>query len=83
MTASPLLHNEAIELIRSLIDQVMLLPLDGRLEISLRGELAGILALCETARKTKPGTVSGAGLAEQLVLVTGTRCEYGSRFDAN
>ena len=51
------------------------MPAGDRLEISLRGELAGILALCDGARKTKPGTVSGVGLAEQLVMVAGTGFE--------
>ena len=69
----PRLHDEAVELIRSLIDQVVLMPDGERLDISLKGELAGILALCNGARKTKPGTVSGVGLAEQLVMVAGTR----------
>ena len=38
------------------------MPVDGRLEISLKGELAGILALCDTAGKTKPEQLSGPGL---------------------
>jgi site-specific DNA recombinase len=62
---------EAMDLIRSLVDAIVLTPEDGKLRIDLRGELAGILALC--ADKRKPGSVSGVGLAEQVKLVAGAR----------
>jgi hypothetical protein len=60
-----------MDLIRSLVDAIVLTPEDGKLRIDLRGELAGILALC--ADKRKPGSVSGTGLAEQVKLVAGAR----------
>jgi site-specific DNA recombinase len=58
---------EAMDLIRSLVDEIVLTPEQGELRIDLRGEFAGILALC--ADKRKPGSVSGAGLAEQVKMV--------------
>jgi site-specific DNA recombinase len=64
---------EAMDLIRSLVDAIVLTPEDGKLRIDLRGELAGILALC--ADKRKPGSVSGTGLAEQVKLVAGAGFE--------
>ena len=68
----PVLRDDAHDLIRALIDQVVLMPLEGRLEIEIKGELAGILQLCDGARKAKPGTVFGAGPAKQLKMVAGT-----------
>jgi len=59
--------------VSSLIDQVVLVPAGKALEIEIKGELAGILELCAGARKEKPGTVSSAGLAEQLKMVAGAR----------
>ena len=50
------------ELIRSLIQEIRLIPEDGRLRVELKGELAGILALADS---TKPGS-KAAGLAEAL-----------------
>jgi len=70
---NPEARDEAFELIRSLIDQVVLVPAGKALEIEIKGELAGILELCAGARKEKPGTVSSAGLAEQLKMVAGAR----------
>jgi site-specific DNA recombinase len=42
--------REAFQLIRGLIDVVVLTPLDGKLEIELQGDLAGILALSEAGK---------------------------------
>ena len=63
---------EAFELIRSLIEAVVLVPTQTAFEIEVRGELAGILDLCQTGKKNKPGSISGTGLAEQLKVVAGT-----------
>ena len=68
-------REEAFELIRGLIDQIVLTPAKGQLEIEIKGQLAAILELCDGARKAKPGTVSGAGLAEQLKMVAGVGFE--------
>lgn len=67
----PATRAEAFELIRSLIDEIRLVPDDGELRIELKGELAGILALA--AGSKKPGNLSAAGLAEQIKMVAGTR----------
>ena len=68
-------REEAFELIRGLIDQIVLVPVENRLEIDIKGQLAAILELCAGARTAKPGTVSGAGLAEQLKMVAGVGFE--------
>src|SRR5216683_5489824 len=63
-------RDEAFELIRSLIDEICLVPEDGQLRVELRGELAGILALAADSRK--PGGLSATGLAQQIKMVAGT-----------
>ena len=59
---------EAFELIRSLIDGIVLIPEDGALKVELRGDLAGILTLC--SQRKNPSGLSPEGL-EQLKLVAG------------
>ena len=66
-------RDEAFDVIRSLIDEIRLVPADGELRIEIRGELAGILELCRDADKTKPGGLSTAGLAQQIKMVAGAR----------
>lgn len=66
-------NSEAIELIRSLVEAIMLTPENGRLRIDIKGELAGILALCRDARMNKPGRLTTVGLAEQIKMVAGER----------
>jgi DNA invertase Pin-like site-specific DNA recombinase len=62
---------EAMEHIRALVDQVILSPVDGKLQIELKGELAGILAICDAGKK-KPGSISEAGLAaDKIKMVAG------------
>ena len=58
---------EAAEALRSLIEEVRLVPEDDHLEIELAGDLAGILAL--TAGSKKPVTMDRDGL--QVTLVAG------------
>ncbi|MGY0794201.1 recombinase family protein [Azospirillum argentinense] len=70
---TPDTQAEAAELIRSLIEAVVLMPEDGTLRVDLHGALAGILALCSGTRKAGP--VSGAGLAEQIKMVAGAGFE--------
>jgi site-specific DNA recombinase len=65
----PSTREEAFELIRSLIEQIRLVPDGGELRVELRGELAAILALA--ADRTKPGSVGAAGLSEQIKMVAG------------
>jgi site-specific DNA recombinase len=59
---------EAMELIRSLIDAIVLAPEEGTLRVEVRGELSGILALA--AGSKKPG-LSDRALAEQIKMVAG------------
>jgi site-specific DNA recombinase len=72
----PATRDEAFELIRSLIDEIRLVPESGELRVELRGELAGILALA--ADRKKPGGLSAAGLAEQIKMVAGPGFEPGT-----
>jgi site-specific DNA recombinase len=59
----------AAEVLRTLIDQILLVPDGGKLAIVLRGDLAAMLS--HSADKQKPGSLSGAGLS-QVSLVAGT-----------
>jgi site-specific DNA recombinase len=65
----PELRAEAAEALRSLIDEVRLIPEDGRLEIELVGDLAELLSLA--AGSKKPVVAKHDGL--QVTLVAGTR----------
>jgi len=60
---------EAVELIRSLVDEIVLRPTDGELQVDLRGDLAAILAI---ATNKKPAGELPDGL-EQVKLVAGAR----------
>jgi hypothetical protein len=64
----PETHREAFGLIRGLIDAIMPTPIDGRLEIELRGNLAGILALSEAG---KGSAFSPKEKALQIKMVAG------------
>jgi len=46
---------------------------DDELRVEIKGELAGILELCQEDTKRKPGGHSMAGLAEQIKMVAGAR----------
>jgi site-specific DNA recombinase len=70
---NPRLGDEAFELVRSLIDEIRLVPEYGRLRVERRGELAGILA--PSAAGKKPGGGDAAGLAEQIKMVAGVGFE--------
>ena len=58
---------QAVEVLRSLIDQVTLVPEDGQLAIVLRGELA---AMWHSARTKRPAA-ERTDLKVQLSLVAG------------
>ena len=62
--------REAFELVRGLINAIILIPVEGRLEIELRGDLAGILALSEAS---KAGAFSAKEKALQIKMVAGAR----------
>jgi site-specific DNA recombinase len=69
----PELREEASAAIRSLIEEVRLVPTDGKLEIELAGALAGILALTSNnprrvGRGLQVTLVAGKGNHRQLTL---------------
>ena len=61
---------EAFDIIRGLIDEVRIVPEKGELRIDLRGELAGILNLCDS--KKMPAS-SYDERAKQIKMVAGAR----------
>jgi site-specific DNA recombinase len=67
--ADEAMRDEAFELIRSLLDRIVLVPEGEELRIEIHGELAGILDLCQQ-RKT-PGR--GRASAEQIKVLAGAR----------
>ena len=64
--------REAFEAVRGLVEEVRIIPADGEITIELRGELAGILAVAETAKK---GPNSHQDKALQIKLVAGVGFE--------
>ena len=50
--SNPDTGTEAMEQIRELIDTITLTPSKGRLQVELRGDLAGILSLCSQSKKS-------------------------------
>jgi len=62
---------EAFEIIRSLVDKVVLTPVDDELQIDLHGDLAGVLQLCNAGKK-KPAA-SFEERARQIKMVAGGR----------
>ena len=65
-------RDEAFEIVRSLIDEIRLVPDKGQLHIELRGELAGILAI-SADEKGPGGRTVAAGRAQQIKMVAGAR----------
>ena len=70
MLVDPQQKAEAFDIIRGLIDEVRLTPERGELSITLTGELAGILSLCDS--KKKPAS-SYEERAKQVKMVAGAR----------
>ncbi|PIW29656.1 MAG: resolvase [Rhodospirillales bacterium CG15_BIG_FIL_POST_REV_8_21_14_020_66_15] len=64
--------GEAFDLIRSLVEEITLVPEDGELKVELKGDLAGILQLCSTSKS--PSSLSPERL-EQVKLVAGAGFE--------
>lgn len=50
-------RGEAAEIIRSLVEDIVLTPVDGRIEIDVRGDLAGILTLSAQTKNPAGGGV--------------------------
>ena len=71
----PSTKDEAFGIIRTLIDEVRLIPEDGKLRVELRGALAGILALSQAGAKTSATDASRSAsvLLEQVKLLAGAR----------
>jgi len=66
---------EAFELIRTLIDSIVLTPTEDELKVELTGSLAGILSLCAVGQtKKKAASFSGDDLSS-IKLVAGARFE--------
>jgi site-specific DNA recombinase len=47
-------RDDAFELIRSLLDKIVLVPEGEELRIEIHGELAGILELCQQSKTPRP-----------------------------
>ena len=65
--------SEARELIRGLVEAIVLVPEAGWLRVEIRGELASILALAEGTRHDTCAGRTG-GLSAQIKMVAGRRC---------
>jgi site-specific DNA recombinase len=65
-------REEAMELIRSLIDAIVLIPDRNRLRVEVRGELAAILALAEGRKNPGPADRDSA---KQIKMVAGVGFE--------
>ncbi len=68
----PECRDKTFETIRSMIDEVRVIPDANGLSIELRGELAGILNLCREGRKPDQ---NGRAHAEQIKMVAGAGFE--------
>jgi len=62
--------TEAAEVLRSLVEEIILVPEDGELKVELKGDIAGILSLCQTSKKAAGFTPNDL---EQVKLVAGAR----------
>ena len=61
--ADEVTQDEALELIRSLVDKIVLVPEGDELRIQIHGQLAGILALCQQSKT--PGHSPGVSRANK------------------
>ncbi|OUJ14861.1 recombinase family protein [Acetobacter sp. DsW_063] len=68
-------RQEAAEIIRTLIDAIILKPLDGNLQIEVCGDLAGILRVAAGDRQKSTRRVAGSSAVRgsQFEMVAGTR----------
>jgi hypothetical protein len=68
--------TEAAEILRTLIEAIILTPEDSELSVYLKGDLAGILTLAQNKTKPLAKVAKGSGvLAQQVSLVAGERCQ--------
>ena len=63
---------EAAEVLRSLVEAIILVPEGGELKVELKGDIAGILSLCQTSKKAAGFTPNDL---EQVKLVAGVGFE--------
>jgi hypothetical protein len=63
---------EAAAIIRSLVDEIVLTPENGTLQIDLKGAFAGILAVACNSKKPAAGRSGPQILEEQIKMVAGT-----------
>ncbi len=63
-------RTEAADVLRTLVEDIILTPADGRIEIDVRGDLAGILTL--SAKKQNP---AASATGSQVKMVAGTGFE--------
>ncbi len=59
---------EAADILRTLVEAIVMVPEDGELKVELRGDIAGILSLCQTSKKAAGFTPNDL---EQVNLVAG------------
>src|SRR5262249_19338739 len=59
------------EIIRSLIDEIVLTPENGELKVDLKGDLAGILAIATNGKRSGASGSDRAGDGSQFELVAG------------
>ena len=73
--ADPATRTRRSAIIRTLIDEVRMVPEDGQLRVEIRGALAGILALAAQNNKTARVGPDGSAsvLQQQIKLVAGAR----------
>jgi hypothetical protein len=65
-------REEAAEILRSLIDRIVLTPTDGGLAVDLHGELAAILRFAQSRNERAAPVNRDSPAVEQLKLVAGT-----------
>ena len=58
---------EAADILRSLVDQIVLTPVDGKMEIDVQGDLAGILTIATQTQNPAAGKAAGS----QVKMVAG------------
>ena len=67
----PASKDEASEIIRSLIDRIVLSPMNGELQIDLHGELAAILNFCQDSKKPAADSIKDISGFDHLELPAG------------
>jgi DNA invertase Pin-like site-specific DNA recombinase/HPt (histidine-containing phosphotransfer) domain-containing protein len=81
--ADPEIRDEALAILRPLIDKAMLHPIDGGFEIELVGEIVGMVALGQETPKSITKTAAlDAGTACSVKVVAGVRNRLYLLFDA-